>query len=91
MLNRHVRQQLISIQALGKNIRWPGTDNFFAFGTTLAFQMVYNLVHFVVPHKVLSSLLWTTRSPQPAAMRCFFLIILAEFAIIWCLNTFVGD
>jgi len=62
MLNSHVRQQLISIQALGKNARWPGTDNFFASGTMLAFQMAYDLVHFVVPYKVLSSLLWTTRS-----------------------------
>ena len=62
MQNRHVRQQLISIQALGKNAQWPGTNNFFAFGTTLAFQVAYDLVHFVVPHKVLSSLLWTTRS-----------------------------
>jgi len=58
MLNCHVRQQLISIEALGKNARWLGTDNFFAFGAPFALEMVYNLVHFVIPHKVLSSLLW---------------------------------
>jgi len=45
MLHRHIGQQLIAIQALGKHARRSGADKLLAFGTMFAFQVINYLLH----------------------------------------------